>query len=66
MFGEWKRGRKVNEKPREDSIYASISSPSIPQNFLSKNAFKQLTSLSIMIYYVMDNLYFPSSASPFH
>ena len=35
------------------------------RNFLSKNAFEQLTSLSIMIYYVMDNVYF-LSPFPFH
>lgn len=67
MFGEWRgetsREVKWIKARRENSIYASIGLPSMLQNFLSKNAFKQLTSLSIMIYYVMDNLYF--SLPPF-
>lgn len=56
---------KGTRRRRFDSIHASITfqpphSPDAAKSFSSREAFRseQLTSVSIMIYYVMDNLYF--------
>lgn len=53
------KGKKMATE--EDSVYASmIFFYDATQVLVDELSLEQLTSLSIMIYYVMDNLYFPS------